>query len=57
MRITFERKALPERLKEAGCPGEYVYSDTLGGRMVVRMPDGEELTPGQAADRYGIPVM
>lgn len=53
----FEGKSLPERLKEAGCPGEYVYSDTLGGRMIVRMPDGEELTAGQAADRYGIPVM
>ncbi|MEU7031593.1 hypothetical protein AB0A60_33460 [Streptomyces sp. NPDC046275] len=57
MYISRERKALPERLKEAGCPGDYVYSDTQGGRMIVRMPDGEELTPGEAAARYGIPVM
>jgi hypothetical protein len=52
--VILVRKALPDRLKEAGCPGEYIYSD---GRMVVRMPDGEELTPGEAADRYGIPVL
>lgn len=57
MHLIFVRKALPDRLKEAGCPGDYVYSHTLGGRMIVRMPDGEELTPGEAADRYGIPVM
>lgn len=57
MHISFERKALPDRLREAGCPGEYVYSPTLGGRMIVRMPDGEELTPGQAAERYNIPVL
>jgi hypothetical protein len=57
MHLFLERKALPDRLKEAGCPGEYVYSPTLGGRMVVRMPNGEELTPGEAADRYNIPVL
>lgn len=56
MNIGFTRKSLPERLKEAGCPGEYVYIPTQGGRMVVRMPDGEEITPGEAAKRYGVPL-
>jgi hypothetical protein len=52
----FERKPLAERLRAAGCPGEYTYSRARG-HMVVRMPDGEELTPGEAADRYNIPVL
>ncbi|MEU5201110.1 hypothetical protein AB0G86_44940 [Streptomyces scabiei] len=50
------RKPLSARLKDAGCPGEYTYSPDKG-RMVVRMPDGEVLTPGEAADRYNIPVL
>jgi len=56
MHLILVRKALPDRLKDAGCPGDYTYSPAEG-RMVVRMPDGEELTPGEAADRYNIPVL
>ncbi|MFF1680729.1 hypothetical protein ACFVYG_32415 [Streptomyces sp. NPDC058256] len=52
----FERKPLSDRLREAGCPGDYTYSPAKG-HMIVRMPDGEELTPGEAADRYNIPVL
>ncbi|WP_371591195.1 hypothetical protein [Streptomyces sp. NBC_00470] len=56
MHLAYERKPLSERLKDAGCPGELVYNPTEG-RQLVRMPDGEELTPGKAADRYRIPVL
>lgn len=51
MEISITRKSLPQLLREAGCPGEYRYSKTAGAMRVV-LPDGEELTPGQAAERY-----
>jgi hypothetical protein len=57
MKITRTRLSLPERLRQAGCPGEYVHIPDQGGRMVVRMPDGEEITPGEAAKRYGVPII
>ncbi|MFE9250898.1 hypothetical protein [Streptomyces sp. NPDC007088] len=56
MRLAFHRKPLSERLKDAGCPGEFVY-DPAEGRNIVRMPDGQALTPGEAADLYNIDVL
>lgn len=51
MEFAITRKSLPQLLREAGCPGQYTYS-SVKGAMVVRMPDGEEMTPGQAAERF-----
>lgn len=46
------RKSLPVRLREAGAPGEMVTNNDLGGVLRWRLPNGNELTPGQAAEMF-----
>ncbi|MEU6756064.1 hypothetical protein [Streptomyces sp. NPDC046685] len=44
------RKSIPTRLRESGTPGQMVNDTT--GALRWRLPNGEELTPGQAAKRF-----
>ncbi|MEU3137005.1 hypothetical protein ABZ691_30080 [Streptomyces sp. NPDC006854] len=44
----FTRKSIPTRLRESGAPGRMVNSDAAGGALRWRLPNGEELTPGEA---------
>jgi hypothetical protein len=46
------RKSIPTRLRESGAPGAMVTSEAAGGARRWRLPDGEELTPGEAAKRF-----
>ncbi|NML55089.1 hypothetical protein HHL19_35830 [Streptomyces sp. R302] len=46
----FTRKSIPTRLRESGAPGEMVNGST--GALRWRLPNGEELTPGEAAKRF-----
>ncbi|MFB7403433.1 hypothetical protein ACFCZR_24975 [Streptomyces rubiginosohelvolus] len=48
----FTRKSIPTRLRESGAPGGMVNSAAAGGALRWRLPDGEELTPGEAAKRF-----
>ncbi|MFJ2225633.1 hypothetical protein ACIOFY_37025 [Streptomyces anulatus] len=48
----FTRKSVPTRLRESGAPGRMVNSDAAGGALRWRLPDGEELTPGEAEKRF-----
>jgi hypothetical protein len=51
VKIKITRKSLPELLREAGAPGACVY-DRQAGAMRYVLPDGESMTPGEAAARY-----
>ncbi|MFD7867013.1 hypothetical protein [Streptomyces sp. NPDC059783] len=46
------RKSIPTRLRESGAPGTMVTSEAAGGALRWRLPDGEELTLGEAAKRF-----
>ncbi|MGW8387190.1 hypothetical protein ACWGMW_29875 [Streptomyces albidoflavus] len=46
----FTRKSVPTRLRESGAPGQMV--SLPGGELRWRLPDGTELTPGQAAKKF-----
>ncbi|MGX1727899.1 hypothetical protein ACWIGE_14660 [Streptomyces diastaticus] len=46
----YTRKSIPTRLRESGAPGQMV--SLPGGELRWRLPDGTELTPGQAAKKY-----
>ncbi|MER7952015.1 hypothetical protein ABTY59_31955 [Streptomyces sp. NPDC096079] len=46
----YTRKSIPTRLRESGAPGQMVNDST--GALRWRLPDGEELTPGEAAERF-----
>jgi hypothetical protein len=46
------RKSIPTRLRESDAPGAMVTSEAAGGALRWRLPDGEELTPGEAAKRF-----
>ncbi|MFI1532139.1 hypothetical protein [Streptomyces griseus] len=46
------RKSIPTRLRESGAPGQMVNSAAAGGALRWRLPDGEELTPGEAEKRF-----
>ncbi|MFJ9188731.1 hypothetical protein ACIRQO_37485 [Streptomyces anulatus] len=48
----FIGRSIPTRLRAAGAPGEMVTSATVGGVLRWRLPSGEELTPGEAAQRF-----
>ncbi|MFB6700261.1 hypothetical protein [Streptomyces rubiginosohelvolus] len=48
----FTRKSIPTRLRESGAPGQMVNSAVAGGALRWRLPDGEELTPGEAEKRF-----
>ncbi|MFJ8763161.1 hypothetical protein [Streptomyces cyaneofuscatus] len=48
----FIGRSIPSRLRAAGAPGGMVTSATAGGVLRWRTPDGEELTPGEAAKRF-----
>lgn len=48
----FTRKSIPTRLRESGAPGQMVTSEAAGGALRWRLPGGEELTPGEAAQRF-----
>ncbi|MFI6142374.1 hypothetical protein ACIBCC_29810 [Streptomyces griseus] len=48
----FTRKSIPTRLRESGAPGRMVNSDAAGGALRWRLPDGAELTPGEAEKRF-----
>lgn len=52
VRTGFTRKSIPTRLRESGAPGAMVNSEAAGGALRWRLPDGEELTPGEAAKRF-----
>ncbi|MFI0813485.1 hypothetical protein [Streptomyces echinatus] len=52
VRTGFTRKSIPTRLRESGAPGAMVTSEASGGALRWRLPDGEELTPGEAAKRF-----
>lgn len=52
VRTGFTRKSIPTRLRESGAPGAMVTSEAAGGALRWRLPDGEELTPGEAAKRF-----
>ncbi|MGY1502986.1 hypothetical protein ACW4TU_41530 [Streptomyces sp. QTS52] len=47
----FTRKSIPTRLRESGAPGQMKYSNAAGALRWV-LPNGQELTPGQAADMF-----
>ncbi|MFI5990342.1 hypothetical protein ACIBAC_00610 [Streptomyces sp. NPDC051362] len=47
----FTRKSIPTRLRESGAPGQMKYSNAAGALRWV-LPDGQELTPGQAEDMF-----
>ncbi|MDI3101980.1 hypothetical protein QJ054_33640 [Streptomyces sp. AN-3] len=51
VRTEYQGRSIPSRLKAAGAPGQMQYSRKAGALRWV-LPDGEELTPGQAAKRY-----
>ncbi|MGW3932906.1 hypothetical protein ACWECC_33155 [Streptomyces microflavus] len=44
----FTRKSIPTRLRESGAPGRMVNSEAAGGALRWRLPNGKELTPGEA---------
>ncbi|MBF4138245.1 hypothetical protein [Streptomyces albidoflavus] len=46
----FTRKSIPTRLRESGAPGQMI--SLPGGELRWRLPDGTELTPGQAAKQF-----
>ncbi|MGW0033042.1 hypothetical protein ACWDXD_24900 [Streptomyces sp. NPDC003314] len=46
----YTRKSIPTRLRESGAPGQMVNDST--GALRWRLPDGEELTPGEAVKRF-----
>ncbi|MFF7953653.1 hypothetical protein [Streptomyces griseorubiginosus] len=46
------RKSIPTRLRESSAPGAMVTSEAAGGALRWRLPNGEELTPGDAAKRF-----
>ncbi|MFE2184158.1 hypothetical protein [Streptomyces sp. NPDC059455] len=48
----FTRKSIPTRLRESNAPGRMVNSEAAGGALRWRLPDGEELTQGEAAKRF-----
>ncbi|MCX4657297.1 hypothetical protein AB0N79_38695 [Streptomyces microflavus] len=48
----FIGRSIPSRLRAAGAPGGMVTSEAAGGLLRWRTPDGEELTPGEAAERF-----
>ncbi|MFB8120595.1 hypothetical protein ACFQ6U_14145 [Streptomyces sp. NPDC056465] len=50
VRTEFVGRSIPTRLRVAGAPGDSAMSST--GLLVWRLPDGEELTPGEAAKRF-----
>lgn len=52
VRTGFTRKSIPTRPRESGAPGAMVTSEAAGGALRWRLPDGEELTPGEAAKRF-----
>ncbi|MFK0159074.1 hypothetical protein ACIQVK_44270 [Streptomyces sp. NPDC090493] len=47
----FTRKSIPTRLRESGAPGQMKYSDAAGALRWV-LPNGQELTPGQAEEMF-----
>ncbi|MFJ4880117.1 hypothetical protein ACIP93_33585 [Streptomyces sp. NPDC088745] len=47
----FIGRSIPTRLRAAGAPGAMKHSSTAGALRWV-LPDGEELTPGEAAARF-----
>ncbi|MEU2969005.1 hypothetical protein ABZ687_29010 [Streptomyces ardesiacus] len=51
VRTEYVGRSIPSRLEAAGAPGQLQYSRKAGALRWV-LPDGEELTPGQAAKRY-----
>ncbi|MFE1206382.1 hypothetical protein ACFW5V_32365 [Streptomyces sp. NPDC058762] len=51
VRTEYVGRSIPSRLKAAGAPGEMKYSRKAGAMRWV-LPDGEELTPGEAEKRY-----
>lgn len=51
---TFVGRSIPTRLRAAGAPGGTAMSST--GTLVWRLPDGEELTPGEAEKRFLLDV-
>lgn len=51
VRSEYIGRSIPSRLKAAGVPGEMRYSKRAGALRWV-LPGGEELTPGQAEDRF-----
>ncbi|WP_328491222.1 hypothetical protein [Streptomyces zaomyceticus] len=50
VRTEFIGRSIPTRLRAAGAPGDSAMS--AAGLLVWRLPDGEELTPGEAAKRF-----
>ena len=48
----FIGRSIPTRLRAAETPGGMVNSPAAGGALRWRLPDGEELTPGEAAKRF-----
>ncbi|MFF3787128.1 hypothetical protein [Streptomyces sp. NPDC001933] len=49
-RTEYVGRSIPTRLRADGAPGDTAMSST--GLLVWRLPDGEELTPGEAAKRF-----
>ncbi|MFI7415272.1 hypothetical protein ACIBU0_42230 [Streptomyces sp. NPDC049627] len=51
VRTEYIGRSIPSRLEAAGAPGGMQYSKRAGALRWV-LPDGEELTPGQAEERF-----